>query len=49
MASVKLERHEAYKLMLMMEEKGCYPNVVTYTAMIDGFGKVGKVEKCLES
>ncbi|KAA3467148.1 pentatricopeptide repeat-containing protein mitochondrial-like [Gossypium australe] len=39
---------EAYKLMLMMEEKGCYPNVVTYTAMIDGFGKAGKIEKSLE-
>ncbi|KAB2622973.1 pentatricopeptide repeat-containing protein [Pyrus ussuriensis x Pyrus communis] len=39
---------EAYKPMLMMEEKGCYPNVVTYTAMIDGFGKAGNVEKCLE-
>lgn len=31
-----------------MEEKGCKPNVVTYTAMIDGFGKAGKVDKCLE-
>ncbi|GMY32305.1 pentatricopeptide repeat-containing protein At1g06710, mitochondrial-like, partial [Fagus crenata] len=39
---------EAHKLMLMMEEKGCYPNVVTYIAMIDDFGNVGKVEKCLE-
>ncbi|MBA0681335.1 hypothetical protein Goari_023149 [Gossypium aridum] len=32
----------------MMEEKGCYPNVVTYTAMIDGFGKAGKINKSLE-
>ncbi|CAI0397201.1 unnamed protein product [Linum tenue] len=30
-----------------MEEKECFPNVVTYTAMIDGFGKLGRVDKCL--
>ncbi|KAF9595838.1 hypothetical protein IFM89_005324 [Coptis chinensis] len=38
---------EAYKLLVMMEEKGCHPNVVTYTAMIDGFGKVGNVKMSL--
>ncbi|KAF2310408.1 hypothetical protein GH714_009642 [Hevea brasiliensis] len=49
MLYVTMERQmKLITIMLVTEEKWCYPNVVTYTAMIDGFGKAGRVDKCLE-
>jgi len=39
---------EAYKLLDAMIQKGIEPNIITYSALTDGYGLIGELDKAVE-